>query len=197
MKPIAILMIVAMTTTANAAPAEQVCNKNTAGFNLFNSSRFLVVNGSNGTEVLDTDTDLVWQRCSVGQTWDGNTCAGTATALTWVGALKAVVPLRQAERGNPDYRLPTIKELATLRETDCVKPSTNITIFANVPILDDKAALTDSVPYWSSSPYAGNQTDAWILNLWNGMTTTKAKSQTAYVRFVRAKQADIPPTVPD
>lgn len=194
MKSIVILIAAALTTVAHAKPAEQACNKNVKSFNVFNSARFLVVNGSNGTELLDTDTDLVWQRCSVGQTWDGNTCAGNATSLTWVNALKAVVQLRST---NPDYRLPTIKELGTLRETDCVKPSTNITFFANVPILEDTAALTDRVPYWSSSPYAGNQTDAWILNLWNGITTTQAKNQPAYVRFVRAKQADTPPVVPD
>lgn len=197
MKLVLSILATVMTAAAYAAPAKQACNENVSGFNVFSDTRFEVVRGSGGTELLDKTTDLVWQRCSVGQTWDGNTCAGTATPLTWVGALKAVIPLRQSDLSSPDYRLPTIKELGTLREIDCVKPSVNLTVFANVPVLDEKAALTESVPYWSSSPYAGNQTHVWIFNLWNGMTTIQAKSQTAYVRFIRAKQADVPPTVAD
>lgn len=34
-------------------------------------------------------TGLIWQRCSLGQSWDGTDCTGTATTFTWQQALAA------------------------------------------------------------------------------------------------------------
>lgn len=55
--------------------------------------------------VTDTETNLRWQRCSVGQTWTGETCSGEAAKLGWKQAML------KAEDG---WRLPTIDELDTL-----------------------------------------------------------------------------------
>lgn len=33
--------------------------------------------------VTDPTTGLTWMRCSMGQTWDGTTCTGTASTYTW------------------------------------------------------------------------------------------------------------------
>jgi Protein of unknown function (DUF1566) len=58
-----------------------------------------------GSMVLDKATNLVWQRCSVGQQWNGNDCAGKASSFTMV----------QAKRIAPEgWRLPTKDELLTL-----------------------------------------------------------------------------------
>ncbi|MDO8827835.1 hypothetical protein, partial [Methylophaga sp.] len=33
--------------------------------------------------ITDTKTNLIWQRCSLGQTWTGETCAGYAEGYNW------------------------------------------------------------------------------------------------------------------
>jgi hypothetical protein len=185
-----ILVVMACLGASALGHAEQVCNEHTTKFNLFKvfaSDRYEVVVGSNGTEVLDLTTNLVWQRCSAGQTWNGKICAGTPIAHTWVSALKSVTAARAV---HADYRLPNIRELTALREADCIKPAMNIEFFDHQPLLTKDAAFTDSIPYWSSSPFAGNHTDAWFFNTWNGATGVKPKTQTAYLRFVRAKQSE-------
>ena len=178
------------------AHAEQACNEHVADFNPSNlivGGRYQVVSGSNGTEILDRRTDLIWQRCSIGQTWNGTTCAGTAVDHTWIDALKTVPAVRATI--NPDYRMPSIKELSTLIEIDCVKPSMNIEVFPNLPTLPKEALVTDRVPYWTSSPYVRSQTEAWRLNIWNGTMEVGNKTQKAYVRLVRAKTSDTPPVL--
>lgn len=41
---------------------------------------------ADGSLVLDVVTGLEWQRCSVGQTWNGTTCEGDAELITWAVA---------------------------------------------------------------------------------------------------------------
>ncbi len=98
-------------------------------------SRYVIQTG--GAEVLDMQTQLIWQRCSLGQTWNGSSCTGTATSYTWKNALSAAKAL-----GN-GYRLPNIKELQSLREVACVAPKINSTVFPNT---------TSNSWYWSASP---------------------------------------------
>ena len=77
-----------MEPPANVAPNERY--------------RFL---GKDQGIVEDTRTKLEWQRCSLGQTWTGATCAGEATKYKW----------NEAQRIAPaGWRLPTKDELASL-----------------------------------------------------------------------------------
>lgn len=71
-------------------------------------SRYLVM--SNGTEIKDTYTGLIWQRCAIGQTWDGSTCIGSPDDLSWLEAMQTSKSLGKG------YRLPTIKELISIAE---------------------------------------------------------------------------------
>ncbi len=48
---------------------------------------------SNGSEVQDKVTKLVWQRCSMGQRWNGKTCLGTAMGYNWDTAFDAGSPI--------------------------------------------------------------------------------------------------------
>ena len=75
------------------------------------NNRYELVN--NGIEVKDLQTGLIWQRCSLGQTWSGTTCTGTATTYNWINALRTTVNM-----GN-GWRVPNIKELASLVEQTC------------------------------------------------------------------------------
>lgn len=103
-----------------------------------------------GDEVKDLKTGMIWQRCSVGQSWDGFTCNGSATWNYWEWALTM---------GDGQWRLPNIKELSSIVETACVSPSINTNIFPN----------TQSGYYWSSSPstYTGGGF-AWIVDFSHG-----------------------------
>ncbi|MEQ1636807.1 MAG: DUF1566 domain-containing protein [Methylococcales bacterium] len=75
-------------------------------------------------------TGLMWQRCAVGQIWDGATCTGSAEQHLWAATVKP--PSNFA--GKDDWRLPTVAELQTLVERDHTgdKPfALNLTIFPN------------------------------------------------------------------
>ena len=43
------------------------------------------ISNNDGT-ITDTTTELMWPQCAYGQTWDGNSCTGSAGALTWQDA---------------------------------------------------------------------------------------------------------------
>ncbi len=60
--------------------------------------------------VIDKRTGLQWMRCSVGQTWTGETCAGNVETFSWEEARK----LRSSFADYDDWRLPTVWELETL-----------------------------------------------------------------------------------
>jgi len=72
---------------------------------------------NNGT-ITDIKTNLVWMRCSLGQTWDEKTCTGNATEFTWEQATQQ----RANFAGHTDWRLPTINELQTLTYCSTGKP---------------------------------------------------------------------------
>ncbi len=98
------------------------------------NTRYQILN--NGSEVKDLKTGLIWQRCSVGQTWTGSSCDGEATAYSWPQALEVV------KINGSLWRLPNIKELHSLVNIACYNPAINEPIFPN----------TANASYWSSSP---------------------------------------------
>lgn len=130
-------------------------------------TQFEFVNG--GSEVLDRTTGLIWQRCSLGQTWNGTTCIGTPHTYTWAQALNASQTV-----GN-GYRLPTIGELVSLSNYQCYEPAINLSFFPATPDGD----------YWSSSPYVGSTNHAWGVNFYIGDTHYFTKDSKRHVRAVR------------
>jgi hypothetical protein len=95
---------------------------------------------SDSSQVLDKFSDLVWQRCSIGQVWNGSTCIETAKTYSWEAANK-ISKTFQADLIY-GWRLPNIVELSSLSVMDgCSVPSINTTVFpATAPNF-----------YWSSS----------------------------------------------
>lgn len=55
--------------------------------------------------ITDIETNLTWHRCTVGQSWTGETCEGYAEDHNWSSAMKLSIG---------DWRLPTLDELDTL-----------------------------------------------------------------------------------
>ncbi|WP_457665605.1 Lcl C-terminal domain-containing protein [Thiolapillus sp.] len=97
-------------------------------------------------------TGLMWTKCALGQTGAGCT-GGSAATYSWNEALEAAVASRVA--GHADWRVPNIKELATLVEQQCFDPAINSTVFPALPAAD----------FWSSSPTADfSNSNSWGVN---------------------------------
>ncbi len=64
----------------------------------------------------DPKTNMIWMRCSLGQTWDGKTCKGEAKQYTWEEARQALAELNAAGGfgGHMDWELPHIEDLHSL-----------------------------------------------------------------------------------
>lgn len=133
--------------------------------------------GGNGT-VLHTPTHLTWQRCMVGQAWNGSTCTGTSSALNWEQAKALTSNLA----GQTDWRLPTVQELDSLMD---YTQSTNT---INRQVFPESAP----VPVWSSTTAASaNDTSfAWASNFqYGGLMASHKLNEAHGVRLVRATPA--------
>ena len=157
----------------------------------------------------DPKTNLVWMRCSLGRTWDGNTCTGKAIEYTWHDALDAAKAFNSngGFGGYTDWVVPHIVDLSAIRycstgfektieipdkaggskmiDRSCKgdgyqRPTINTTIFPNTKIRS----------YWSSSPVALNSSDAWVVGFYGGLDGYDFKYGLGYgyVRLVRSSQ---------
>src|SRR5690349_5394926 len=96
--------------------------------------------------VYDKQRRLTWQRCSVGQTWDGKSCLGAVDNLTWDDAWDA------AAHAGKGWRVPTKDELLTLISRACHDPAVNDQAF---PGMDP-----DNLLYWSGTQ---DSNGVWIV----------------------------------
>ncbi|NVC62384.1 DUF1566 domain-containing protein [Vibrio sp. 05-20-BW147] len=120
-------------------------------------------------------TGLIWQRCSLGQSWDGADCTGEATVFSWPEALAAAA--QHSLAGFSDWRLPNKNELASIVEYRCWEPAINNQQFPNTP----------SDWYWSSSPVVDDSYVVWNVRFWAGSVFEGCFSCTGlvHVRLVR------------
>lgn len=124
--------------------------------------------------VIHRVTGLIWMRCSLGQTWDGQgSCKDFPKSYSWQDALKAAESFVFA--GYSDWRLPNKNELTSILETQCVSPSINLKVFPNTPI----------TYYWTSSNFVNNNQYAWSVHFNNSFVTNEYKSGALQVRLVR------------
>lgn len=118
------------------------CNPSPTAIRSAPDSRYTIIN--DGTEVKDKRTGLIWQRCSIGKTFDGNKCAGVSSVYDWGKILTLDKSLKKGARVdqyssknyrvgetfdyggnrideslNNGHRVPTISELESLIETAC------------------------------------------------------------------------------
>jgi len=148
------------------------------------TSQFQINN--NGT-VFDYKTQLMWKRCSEGQSWDSvnSTCTGSATQYTWQNALKQAKTVNNGGgfATYTNWRVPNKKELASIVEVKCFYPAINTTLFPT----------TSPLVYWSASPFSskiayysnrfGNT--SWAVNFNLGLSNIYNKSFLEQVRLVR------------
>lgn len=136
----------------------------------------------------DPKTGLVWMRCSLGQTWNGRTCNGSATRYGWDEAVAEVkVFNQQGFSGYTDWRLPHIEELTSLiycpngftgQITIPMKSSGYKTIKHNCQSADNRRPTNHIYnkifpnnyysAYWSATPYERNTLYIWFLDLGHG-----------------------------
>ena len=145
------------------------------------------VDNKNGTVTFKT-TGLTWQKCSVGQTWTGDTCSGEVKRMSWNDAMK----LSNSFAGYNDWRLPTKEELMTLvfcsdEKYDLDGSCKNITDVTRPTIITTYFPNTQSdYLYWSSSPYANyGSSGAWDVSFDFGSSSYDLKDGNGFVRLVR------------
>ncbi len=134
-----------------------------------------------GPEVVDLQTGLVWQRCSVGMNWDGQRCTGQAGRFTWDEARGL---------GRDGWRPPELDELASLvvlaRKQRRELPRSDPDAFPD-------ADTGDPLLYWSINYHAcASDTRqgcglsvAFNINV-NGESGPTPREQRLRVRLVRA-----------
>ena len=126
-------------------------------------------------------TGLMWKVCSEGQSWSADSCSGTAGTYTWQAALQLPQNLNASGgyAGYTDWRLPNIKELASIVELSCYSPAVNATVFPSTSIAG----------YWSASPGADYSSSvAWGVHFNDGAGDGNYRSHVYLVRLVRGGQ---------
>lgn len=124
-------------------------------------------------QVLHLSTNLMWMSCAIGQTWNGESCTGEAEPNTWKQALELSVGYEFNLSSN--WRLPNIKELSSITERSCTRPSINIDLFPATPPDD----------FWTSTPSMIDAERAWVVAFFNSSNSIKEKNRTVFVRLVR------------
>jgi len=131
---------------------------------------------TDGSEVTDQKTGLIWRRCSEGMSWNGTTCAGTASTYTHEAALQRAAA--QASSTGVAWRLPNIKELTSIADKSRSNPAIDTTAFPATP----------ANWFWSASPDVGGSNYAWFVYFYYGGVDGNGRDSSYYVRLVRAGQ---------
>lgn len=146
-----------------------------------------------------------WMRCALGQTWEGNTCAGEAKAFTFDEAQAAAKALNAqgGAHGKSDWRVPTVRELASLRvcstgfeeikrdiEDGGPEISRACKDGSTLPTLDaQQFPNTPDIYFWTSSPNVGYSSSAWYVGFNDGYVNYGyGRVSNGRVRLVRASQ---------
>jgi hypothetical protein len=131
---------------------------------------------TDGSEVTDQHTGLIWKRCSEGMNWNGTTCAGTVSSFTHEAALTQATS--QATSTGVAWRLPNVKELSSISDKTVLNPAIDSTAFP----------ATQPSWFWSSTPDAGSPNQALGVHFYTGGFGPGVRTSSGYVRLVRAGQ---------
>lgn len=150
--------------------ADQTCRNNIEESTP--TSRFVF--NDNGT-VTDTETEITWMRCAMGQQWNGKTCTGKAREYSWQEARDAVAQLNSNTFGEPtSWRLPLVPELASIVERKCFEPRVNLSVFPATP----------SKAFWTGMKRKGSPELAYAIDFGQGKVTPSKKTSRGPVRLM-------------
>jgi hypothetical protein len=161
------------TAYAQSAAILQTC---ALGVSSLLSTRFM--DNGDGT-VTDVESKLMWMRCSGGQQWVGDQCTGEAVAYTWADALHEADQISGSGTAFfSDWRVPALRDLATITDRGCANPRTNLTVFPGTP----------ATPFWTSTPRPGVKPEEKVFALSFGAEGVVLANKDARfnVRFVRS-----------
>ncbi len=166
------LLACGITGSQLATAREPAC---TDGPSSLPSARFR--DNGDGT-VTDTKFLLTWMKCASGQAWRDERCAGTADTYGWADAQQQAATARRDSATLVDeWRLPSLRELATITDRACRNPRTNVDVFPNTP----------AAAFWSSSARAGENAGERALALSFGAegVLVARKDERLHLRLVR------------
>lgn len=131
---------------------------------------------TDGNEVTDSTTGLIWRRCAEGMKIITNGCSGSATAYSSDQA-QSWAKNEVLTSGKP-WRLPTLKELSSIVDQSCCNPAIDTVAFPGTP----------GSPFWSAPPAAGESSFAWGVNFDYGYVDYGSEHNSAgyRVRLVRS-----------
>ncbi|MBR9869132.1 MAG: DUF1566 domain-containing protein [Oceanospirillales bacterium] len=136
------------------------------------SSRFVL----NGGEAYDQQTELTWNRCSVGTTWTSD--AGCIGDVKLLGLDKAKQFAQELGGG---WRIPTIEELDSIVEQKCFNPTINSSVFPTVTNFGEGA------PYWSDTNIEEIPSLMYFIDFIDGAIDGHTKGFPLAVRLVRSE----------
>jgi hypothetical protein len=172
MKRLLSVLTACLLCAASEAWAE--CN------NMLKSSfdRSQVVVHDDGT-LVDLSTGLMWQRCTLGYSWQSGTCSrdSAAAEFTWEDALTTAAS-KKTFAGYHGWRLPNKNELGSLVERACFSPAIDQTLFP----------ATESKGYWTNTPNNFNEFSAWAVNFVDGDHMSTSRTNLLGIRLVRPVQ---------
>lgn len=169
---IAICLIGAVLSSASIA--EQTCQTDD---HALSSPTTRFEDNGDGT-VTDKTTMLMWMRCSGGQTWSQEGCVGAPLAYTVDDAHQLAERVNEAgDFFFDDWRVPSIRELATISEPQCSDPRIDLAVFPNTP----------PDYYWSRNARAGDKAAGRVYAMSFGAEGVgyPQHSEALFVRLVR------------
>lgn len=172
MKKIINIAIICGLLISQSSFAQQVCKD----YIINEWPDFRYTDYGNGT-VMDNKTNLMWKKCSEGQT-NSDCSGGFITTHNWQEALE--IPQIYNNSGGvvgyTDWRLPNIEELRSLVAYNCYLPAINTNIFPN----------NSSPWFWASSPIAFSENGVWVINFDFGSGGNAGRHEEINVRLVRS-----------
>jgi len=134
----------------------------------------------NALVVTDKKTGLMWMRCTRGFEWNEVTLScenniANEVTVNWARALQIASEDSTTTGGYTDWRLPNVKELASIVERKCFGPAVNNDVFPG------------TVPgaYWTNTHVLSSDSAVRVVNFNRGGVTTSSASSLLYLRMVR------------
>jgi hypothetical protein len=153
-------------------------------------STFAYTDNGDGT-ITDHNTGLVWEKLddnNVGGIHDGD------DFYTWDDAFAvkiATLNTGPCFAGHCDWRLPNLKELASIANYEIPAPGPSVwppfNASCTAGCTANACSCTSSDVYWSSTTYIGSPDFAWYVFFLDGNVLANQKTNGGYVRAVRSE----------
>jgi len=135
----------------------------------------------------DPRNGLVWQKCEVGQTWNGSACSGSAVRVNWYVAMQEAKENRFL--GRSDWRLPTKAEYESVtvsRESCTLQMSRRV----SARLIKEEGAILTITPYGDVGYVTIHQDGGGVYWVGDGYTGgTNRMTTNHYAYLVRGQAA--------